>query len=217
MVRLCRVCSNELPIAQFYRDRNQCTPCAREYRKKLLNDRHEQLQATGQATCITCGVVKSSKEFGLRSLNRCKSCNYAYKENWSNTWWSSAIERGHALCRKCNEDKPIESFALGRGARRRMCIRCYRSEQVKKYGITVEDEERMLLENNGCCAICRQPEGSGSRTNSKYGTLSVDHCHKTNAVRGLLCGSCNTLIGIANDSPEILESAANYLRNQACA
>lgn len=41
--------------------------------------------------------------------------------------------------------------------------------------------------------------------------LSVDHCHKTNATRGLLCGACNTGLGLFNDSPELLRASIQYL------
>jgi hypothetical protein len=42
--------------------------------------------------------------------------------------------------------------------------------------------------------------------------LFVDHCHKTNKIRGLLCQKCNFLIGLANDSPQVLSLAIHYLR-----
>ena len=44
--------------------------------------------------------------------------------------------------------------------------------------------------------------------------LAVDHCHKTGKIRGLLCSTCNLMIGNAYDNPEILRSGANYLEAQ---
>lgn len=41
---------------------------------------------------------------------------------------------------------------------------------------------------------------------------NVDHCHETNKIRGLLCGKCNTLLGNAADSIEILEASIEYLQ-----
>lgn len=57
------------------------------------------------------------------------------------------------------------------------------------YGITVEEYDRMLTEQDGKCAICGLTEALD------HGTLAVDHDHKTNEVRGLLCFNCNTSIG----------------------
>lgn len=41
----------------------------------------------------------------------------------------------------------------------------------------------------------------------------VDHNHVTGAVRGFICTRCNTAIGMAGDSPDILEAIADYLRS----
>jgi hypothetical protein len=39
----------------------------------------------------------------------------------------------------------------------------------------------------------------------------VDHCHRTGAVRGMLCGGCNTGMGQLGDDPVALLRAADYL------
>ena len=51
----------------------------------------------------------------------------------------------------------------------------------------------------------------GGGRDTKHASLHIDHCHKTGVVRGMLCGNCNFLLGHANDSPEILRKAADYL------
>jgi hypothetical protein len=72
------------------------------------------------------------------------------------------------------------------------------------YGIFIEKYEEMLELQNGVCAIC----GEVCKIRE---SLSVDHCHKTNIVRGLLCHSCNTTLGQMKESPEVLRKAAEYL------
>jgi Recombination endonuclease VII len=77
---------------------------------------------------------------------------------------------------------------------------------LKKYGLTIETYDLILAAQDGRCAICQ----CVPRTRR----LAVDHCHKTNAVRGLLCTRCNhKLLGAAHDKPEILDRAAAYLRH----
>jgi hypothetical protein len=43
----------------------------------------------------------------------------------------------------------------------------------------------------------------------------VDHCHVTGKVRGLLCATCNLMLGYAQDDPSILRRAAEYLEKQS--
>lgn len=74
------------------------------------------------------------------------------------------------------------------------------------YGLTPAGFEALEKAQSGLCAICRQPETAKRRRR-----LSVDHDHKTGAVRGLLCGNCNKGIGCLKDSPELLARAMEYL------
>jgi len=68
---------------------------------------------------------------------------------------------------------------------------------------------KILEEQNGNCAICKNPETRKHR--GKPRNLCVDHCHKTGIVRGLLCSRCNVTIGRLEDDPKLLRSAAEYL------
>ncbi|WP_460458771.1 endonuclease VII domain-containing protein [Angustibacter peucedani] len=73
----------------------------------------------------------------------------------------------------------------------------------RRYGLTAEDVESMRAEQRGLCAICRRVLGPGAH---------VDHDHRTGAVRGLLCFTCNVGLGNFKDDPGRLEQAARYLR-----
>ncbi len=76
------------------------------------------------------------------------------------------------------------------------------------YGITQSDYLLILESQGGRCAICR----TDSPETKWHKTFSVDHCHATGKVRGLLCQKCNMAIGYLKDSPEAADSAAAYLR-----
>ena len=74
----------------------------------------------------------------------------------------------------------------------------------KRYGLTIEQKQAMIDAQDGKCAICK----SDLETTHN---VCVDHCHKTNKIRGILCRKCNLGIGHLNDSPQILKSAQMYL------
>jgi hypothetical protein len=65
----------------------------------------------------------------------------------------------------------------------------------------------MVAQQNGVCAICREPE-------REERSLSVDHCHLTGRVRSLLCSGCNKAIGFLRESPLLARAAATYLEQQ---
>jgi hypothetical protein len=85
----------------------------------------------------------------------------------------------------------------------RTCRNGYRSEirrgNYRKMGC--DDVTLKNLLSSKECTIC------GEITNK----LSVDHCHKTNKVRGILCQECNLGLGKFKDDPELLEFARIYL------
>lgn len=85
--------------------------------------------------------------------------------------------------------------------------------RCKKYGITPDQYLQMVERQNDLCAICNQPEKR--KYKGKTMLLSIDHCHKTGNVRGLLCDACNTAIGRVNDSIELLENSIAYLKKYA--
>ena len=86
----------------------------------------------------------------------------------------------------------------------------YKREWVlkHKYGLTLEDFDNMLKQQNNSCAICGTT--NPKTYYNKY--LLIDHCHKTDKIRGLLCNNCNILLGKVQDNISILEKAITYLK-----
>lgn len=142
-------------------------------------------------------------------------------------------------CSCCKVDKPIEEFHIDRAKRDgffHKCKSCVASADRYRYGLTrqkqiararswaTENPERyrdiqlqlhysisldqyneMLKQQGGVCAVCRQPDKRA---------LSVDHCHETNVVRGLLCGGCNRALGLLGDDIKRVSAMVEYLRKQ---
>ncbi|MBV8433913.1 MAG: hypothetical protein JO029_06505 [Candidatus Eremiobacteraeota bacterium] len=142
--------------------------------------------------------------------------------------------RRSLVCGKCGGEKNI----LGNGAAR--CSSChnrwlreyYRKSETRrenqrrayvqrKYGISLDELADLLMQQNGCCAICgRRWQDCISAKRAQYDVrflqyLCVDHDHVTRKVRGLLCNGCNTAIGMFGEDPARFAAAASYLARSA--
>ena len=137
-------------------------------------------------------------------------------------------DTGHRICPTCAATCSGCGIALtkenqdSRSFEKRKCYVCKHcvSERIKKhsspekqrdydlkrfYGITQREYEIILEKQDGKCAICLV-------SSDDYGKrFHVDHCHTTNKVRGLLCSSCNTGVGMFKDNSDILTKAAQYV------
>ena len=131
--------------------------------------------------------------------------------------------KGYRSCSTCKVEKKYSKFHTDNAKRHGVGHVCKECEAVykkkvydpakkrelnyRRFGITLDDYNRMLKSQNNRCAICNGTE-TGNRT---HNNLSVDHCHATGKVRGLLCHDCNTGIGSMKDDVELLDKAIAYL------
>ena len=89
----------------------------------------------------------------------------------------------------------------------------HRKRMLKRnYGVTVEQYDQMLKAQNGVCAICGKPETRVAHGGVGIRPLSVDHCHESKNIRGLLCSHCNTALGLLNDDVDLFLKAIEYLK-----
>ena len=133
--------------------------------------------------------------------------------------------KGYRVCGTCKVEKKYSEFHVNKGNAHGIHFRCKECTKIynkkvyfsgkarnrgykRKYKITLDDYNRMLKSQNNKCAICNGT-ATGHRIN-KY--LSVDHCHTTGKIRGLLCFTCNIVIGHMKDDVELLEKAIDYLK-----
>ena len=73
-----------------------------------------------------------------------------------------------------------------------------------KYGITIEDFESKLKDQDNTCPICCEGIGWSAH---------VDHCHETGQVRKLLCGTCNQALGLLKEDVEIMKRMIMYVQS----
>lgn len=88
----------------------------------------------------------------------------------------------------------------------------YADKHYKRtYGVGIVWVLTKLEEQDYKCAICKT---SGFKMKDDHiSGMNLDHCHKTKHPRALLCHNCNRGLGLFQDSPETLRSAARYLED----
>ena len=140
-------------------------------------------------TCSQCKVEKPKTEYhkmqaqksGLRP--ECKACTKKKKDEW----------------RAANPDKHKAGYDRYNKYYREGPLR------QKLFGITKEEYDKLLADQDGVCVICRD------RNNDSTRSLAVDHDHETGIVRGILCDRCNRGIGYFRESLELIERTVQYL------
>ncbi len=125
----------------------------------------------------------------------------------------------NSACKKCRNKQSIEQYHIHKDERniKNKIYRTVNKDRLKdawlkrKFGITLSEYNKIFKEQNGCCAICNNPEIELDHRDNEIRDLAVDHNHITKEVRGLLCGKCNKGIGLLQDSIQLLNSAIVYL------
>lgn len=129
-----------------------------------------------------------------------KEHNYKYVRGLCGVCYQRIAYRSDARYR----DKTKARSAKSRGARLLQVAAYERKRRLLRRGLTVEQYDKLLLDQGGVCKICGRPP--------KKLRLSVDHNHQTGAIRGLLCWKCNTGIGWFREDVNALRKAADYLK-----
>lgn len=156
---------------------------------------------------ISLGLIKSyskisSEEYQLllndSNLKWCPACRKCLaKEDF---YASASKADGYwQYCRKCLLQKNAEQRKTEKGklANKYRVIKYH-------YGLS-KDEYNKLIVDNPFCPICEKVFNENRRPH-------VDHNHKTNLVRGILCDVCNRGIGYLQEDISSLKNAIRYLR-----
>ncbi len=152
-------------------------------------------------------VLKEREEKRLKTISEKTHCIHGHEYTPENTIITA---KGHRKCRMCsyldNKKRRSEDYKpKTKEERAKKITNTSIFHKVKKYGLTVEDYNQMYQEQEGSCAIC------GEHQSKLTQSLSVDHCHLTNDIRGLLCTKCNSAIGFLNDDINLVAKALDYL------
>ena len=149
--------------------------------------------------CPRCGVQKNVTEF--------------YRKHRTS-------RELHSHCKECMKaEMAAPEYRARSNARRRhrrfidpaVSLKSRQQKVWRKYGLSWDDLLKMLVSQNGCCAICRK--GITPDSDAKADQPHIDHCHTTGRIRGLLCLTCNTGLGMFGDSLDLLDCARAYLHD----
>lgn len=204
--RRCRACRTAARLAWRKKHPNKDREAVRrwhsENRERVAEtnarwreENREVLRARGNAafderasitkTCSKCGIAKPGTEF--------------YR-------WCYGTDGLRSHCKACVD--PQIAAAKSKDPAKYAEMR-WKIELKNKYGISIEEYDRMYDSQSGRCAICGDSmlrKGGGNQR-----CAHVDHCHATNRVRGLLCFRCNIGLGSFRDRCDLLRSATDYL------
>jgi len=162
----------------------------------------------------------------IKAVVSADSTPYGRGPQFDHARYNADIAAGFKICTRCGERRELFNFnktkanKLGIKGECRPCEKVYNAAYLeanrariqandrakhytRKYGLdpvlskVLSDPANRIAE----CPLCRQTE-----------QLVLDHDHRTKAVRGLLCSSCNSMLGFANDSIDTLYEAIAYLR-----
>lgn len=132
------------------------------------------------------------------TLKRCPECHKINSANWyknnklkaaaSNAAWTKANpDKVKTINNRWKKANPGE--VKGIKLRKLYWPNLTWEDALKEYSL-------IFVAQNGLCASCKQPETFVSNKSGKVQDLSVDHCHKTGKIRGLLCNNCNRAEGM---------------------
>ena len=146
----------------------------------------------------------------LKSRKRCGSCKKVKRSDcfWRNRTADDGLQ---SRCIDCQQEERDAGYLKAYHRRRkRLNPSIHRHGVVRRYGITLDEYDRLFKKQKGCCAICRRPQRM-KRRGRRFKSLSVDHNHKTKRVRGLLCSGCNARLASLENKKWIRRALA-YLR-----
>jgi len=150
---------------------------------------------------------------------RCKSCTKTYRRNHhiknlehdkaiAKVWRDNTKERK----RKHYEENREEILRKAKEYQQNNPDKIKNADLMRDFGISLEEYNKMLVDQNYGCAICGKSNTAVDKRSGKPKSLAVDHDHKTGKIRGLLCEAHNRALGMFHDNIEELMAAIKYLK-----
>lgn len=202
MIKICSNCKEEKESSEFYKSSDYgiqsiCKSCKRSILQKW------RAVPLDVKVCTRCKEIKSLAQFlkNKRAADglayECKSCKKQKDAEWYKNYYknnpggfSKWQQENPEKAKKAKRDRHLQSL----------------------YGLSRVEYEQLATKQNNLCAICKKPESIINKKTGLTKNLSVDHCHSTGKIRGLLCGNCNTAIGLLKENIVTCKAVISYLK-----
>lgn len=158
-------------------------------------------------TCVDCGQLKPADAFARqrapesrgeeRSADGCNAyCRPCGKRRES---------RRHYVANPGTYREYADRWRAENPEKRKEVARNYaRKVRWGRFGVTPEQAAELIARANGRCESCND------ELSDKIG-ITIDHCHVSSVVRGVLCAPCNKAEGFLKSDPERARRLADYL------
>lgn len=156
--------------------------------------------------CSHCKIALASSEFTNSQQRRGNS-----------RWCRPCVKENNRLYNLKRPARPRSSMTPEQVEARRQLDRLKDPRKVAdrwfryRYGLTVDQVDKMIEQQDGLCAICREPETKTDPRTRQPRRLSVDHDHRTGLPRRMLCQRCNWVLSHVDDDIEMLKQFIDYL------
>jgi hypothetical protein len=155
--------------------------CSIQWRRKLARER----QAPTPRWCKSCRTRQEDRRARKRvAVRRCHKCQIAVPD--------AERKPGLTVCDGCRVDK------------RKVRTASQRRRTLRQYGLAQEEFDGLLIAQAGRCPGCGTDDPGAKG-------WCIDHCHSSGRVRALLCGRCNSVVGLSGESPATLRALADFV------
>jgi hypothetical protein len=161
--------------------------------------------------CQKCGLVKPLIDYHNNRTrpdgkhDQCKLCRNNYNKSLPKDHPVRVRAREHLNARSFDDPKREAGRVRSRLRSKTRTKEQRRTQKLRRlYGITLEDQNRILEGQGGVCAICGTDNWTAAGP-------SIDHDHATGEIRGVLCNRCNAGIGFLNEDITRFRNAIVYL------
>ena len=194
-------------------------------RKAYRKANKEKLNAISRAYYHANKEKEKTRAKAWREANKEKIASYSKEYRKKNKEKISARDKAYKQTEEYKKNRPIYTKQYRKKNKEKIAAQVsghyYKNKKHKmsvyrqrQYGITPEDYDIMLKEQNYKCKICSIKFNTNYNRESKKDyahAQQLDHCHTTNKVRGILCPFCNKGLGHFKDNTESLTNAITYL------